>query len=169
MHAAKTILILEDNDERIAAFQKTVPALGEGFDLKVWRDAPSMCAECDAYFPRAAMISLDHDLNPMPGVITDPGTGLDVAQFLGDFLPACPVLIHTSNMDRVWSMHNELRFAGWIVDRVGPLGADWIEKSWLQRVRQLLAEHPSTWKTKLPADHIARVERSRLCLDALGW
>ncbi len=36
----KNILILEDNDERIAAFQKTVPALGEDFNLKVWRDAP---------------------------------------------------------------------------------------------------------------------------------
>jgi len=82
------------------------------------------------------LISLDHDLNPMPGVTTDPGTGLDVAQFLGDFLPVCLVLIHTSNMDRVWTMHNELRFAGWIVDRVGPIGTDWIETSWLRSVRK---------------------------------
>ena len=51
MPTTKTILILEDNDERIAAFHKTVPALGDGFELKVWRDAPSMCAECAAHFP----------------------------------------------------------------------------------------------------------------------
>ena len=163
-----SILILEDNDERITAFQRAVASLGSGFKLKIWRDAHSFCAECEGLFPSAVLISLDHDLNRMPGKTTDPGSGLDAAQCLGDFLPVCPVLIHSSNSDRVWSMHNELRFAGWIVDRVGPLGADWIEKSWLQRVRQLLAEHPSTWKTKLPADHIARVERSRLCLDALG-
>ncbi len=37
----KTILLLEDNDERIAAFQKTIAALGDGFHLKLWRDAPT--------------------------------------------------------------------------------------------------------------------------------
>jgi hypothetical protein len=36
--------------------------------------------------------------------------------------PACPVVIHSSNTDRAWSMHNELRFAGWHVERVGPMG-----------------------------------------------
>ncbi len=168
MPAIRTILILEDNGERIAAFQKTVAVLGDDFEPKVWRDARSMCAECAAYFSNAALISLDHDLNPMPGVTSDPGTGLDVAQFLGDFLPVCPVLIHTSNMDRLWTMHNELRFAGWIVDRVGPIGTDWIETSWLRSVRGLLAEHTNTWKADLPADHPARVERMKLSLDGLG-
>ena len=127
--------------------------------MKVWRDAHSMRAECAAHFPSAALISLDHDLNPMPGVTTDPGTGLDVAQFLGDFLPVCPVLIHRSNTDRVYSMHNELRFAGWMVDRVGPIGTDWIETSWLRSARRLLAEHSNTWKADLPTDHAVRVER----------
>src|SRR6266404_5365435 len=164
----KTILILEDNDERIAAFRRAVATLGDGFGLKAWRDAPSMIAECEAFFPTAALISLDHDLNPMPGATVDPGTGVDVARFLGDFLPVCPVLIHSSNTDRVYSMHNELRFAGWMVDRVGPLGTDWIETSWLRTARQLLSEHPNTWKTDLPGDHTARVERMKLSLDGLG-
>src|SRR4030095_14776087 len=108
----KTILILEDNEERIAAFQNAVANFGDGFELKVWPDAPSMRAECEAVFPTAVLISLDHDLNPMPGAKVDPGTGIDVARFLGDFMPVCPVLIHSSNTDRVYSMHNELRFAG---------------------------------------------------------
>ena len=164
----KTILILEDNDERIAAFQKAALALGDGFELKIWQDAPAMMAECEAFFPTTALISLDHDLNPLPGVTVDPGTGVDVARFLGDFMPVCPVLIHSSNTDRVYSMHNELRFAGWITDRVGPIGNDWIETFWLRSARQLLAEHPNTWKTKLPADHAARVERMKLSLDGLG-
>ncbi len=172
----KTILILEDNDERIAAFQKAVAALGDGFDLKVWRDAPSMRTECEAYFPTAALISLDHDLNPMPGATVDPGTGVDVARFLGDFMPVCPVLIHSSNTDRVYSMHNELRFAGWMVDRVGPLDADWIETSWLRRARELLAHQPNTWSANLPSDHTARVHLLDAALDELplamnvyGW
>jgi ADP-ribosylglycohydrolase len=164
----RTILILEDNDERIAAFQKTVAALGDGFELKIWRDAPSMIAACEAFFPTTALISLDHDLNPMPGATADPGTGVDVARFLGDFMPVCPVLIHSSNTDRVYSMHNELRFAGWMVDRVGPIGTDWIETSWLRCAQRLLAENGNTWKTKLPADHAGRVERMKLSLDGLG-
>ena len=35
----KTILILEDNENRIAGFQRAVAALGDGYDLKIWRDA----------------------------------------------------------------------------------------------------------------------------------
>lgn len=164
----KSILILEDNDERIAAFRQTVAAIGDGIDLKVWRDAPSMIAECEAFFTTAALISLDHDLNPMPGANVDPGTGVDVARFLGDFMPVCPVLIHSSNTDRVYSMHNELRFAGWTVDRVGPLGTDWIQTSWLRTAKRLLDASTSTWKAPLPTDHAARVERMKLSFDGLG-
>ena len=57
----KTILILEDNDERISAFQETVATLGADLELKVWYDAPSMIAEAEEFFPTAALISLDHD------------------------------------------------------------------------------------------------------------
>jgi len=46
----KTILILEDNDERIAGFQKAVAELNGRFELKIWRDAPSMIAECAVFF-----------------------------------------------------------------------------------------------------------------------
>jgi ADP-ribosylglycohydrolase len=168
MPAPRSILILEDSDDRIAGFKKTVAELGEPYDLKIWHDAPSMMAECEQFFPKAALISLDHDLNPQPGAVTDPGTGLDVAQFLADFLPVCPVLIHTSNTDRAYSMQNELRFANWMVNRVGPLGTDWIETTWTKRVRELLAEYPNTWKINLPSDHSARIERMRLSLEALG-
>ena len=164
----KTILILEDNDERIAAFQQTVTALGDGFEVKIWRDVPSMIAECEAFFPATVLISLDHDLNPAPGATADPGTGVDVARFLGDFMPVCPVLIHSTNTDRVYSMHNELRFAGWTVDRVGPLGTDWIQTSWLRNVKRLLEESSNTWKARLPTDHATRVERAKLSLDGLG-
>jgi ADP-ribosylglycohydrolase len=168
MPAARTILILEDNDERIAGFRNAVAALGPELDLKVWRDAHSMIAECEAFFPSAALISLDHDLNPAPGFIGDPGTGMVVARFLGDCLPVCPAVIHSSNTERVWSMHNDLRFGGWIVDQVGPLGTDWIGTSCLQRVRQILAKHTNTWNADLPTDHAERLERMRLSLDGLG-
>jgi len=164
----KTILILEDNDERIAAFQKMVAALDDGFELKVWRDAPSMVAECEAFFPTAALISLDHDLNLMPGTIADPGTGFDVARFLAECRPACPVIIHSTNADRAHSMHNELRFADWISERVGPIGTDWIETMWLSKAREFLAKYPNTWPARLPVNHDERMRRALLSLDGLS-
>jgi hypothetical protein len=143
MNSRKTILILEDNDERIAAFQKAVAALGSDFEVKIWRDAPSMIAECGQFLATAVLISLDHDLNPQPGSTCDPGTGLGVARFLAERRPACPVIIHTTNGDRGESMHNELRFAEWISQRVGPFGNDWIETIWINKAREFLALHPN--------------------------
>lgn len=168
MSALRTILILEDNEERIADFTKAVKELGDGYDVKFWRDAPSMCKECEAFFPTTALVSLDHDLNPAPGATVDPGTGLDVAKFLADFIPVCPVLLHSSNTDRVYSMHNEFRFAGWTTDHVGPIGNGWIATSWMPRARDLLSKYPNTWKADLPADHTARVERMLASLDGLS-
>jgi hypothetical protein len=63
----KSILILEDDAEPIAPFRRAIAALGDAYEAKIWRDAPSMCSECEAFFPSAALIALDHDLNPMPG------------------------------------------------------------------------------------------------------
>ena len=47
----KTILMLEDNADRIAGFHKAIAGLAGGFELKIWRDAPSMMAECAEFFP----------------------------------------------------------------------------------------------------------------------
>ena len=35
-------------------------------------------------------------------------------------------------------MHNEFRFAGWQVDRIGPLGDDWIHTLWQPKVCAML-------------------------------
>jgi ADP-ribosylglycohydrolase len=164
----KTILILEDNEARVGLLQHAIAQLGPGYALKVWSDAPSMCAECEAFFPTAALISLDHDLNPLPGAKIDPGTGVDVARFIGDFPPFCPVIVNSQNMERVWSMHNELRFAGWSVHQAGGMGTDWSEAAWLRCARELLENHSNTWQVVLPDDHADRVVRMQLSLDGLG-
>jgi ADP-ribosylglycohydrolase len=163
-----SILILEDNDERIAAFERAITSLPGQYELKIWRDAQSMTSDCEACFANAALISLDHDLNPAPGVTEDPGTGLDVAKFLAECRPVCPVIIHSTNTDRSWSMHNELRFADWIVDKVGPIGSDWIEKLWLPKAQELLTQHQNTWVGGLPSDHAVRMERALLSLNGLS-
>jgi hypothetical protein len=145
----KTILILEDSEDRIAGFRRAVADLDGGFELKIWRDAPSMIAECEPYFSSAVLISLDHDLQPQPGATNIPGTGMDVARFLADFLPVCPAVMHSSSTDRARLMQNELRLAGWVADRVGPLGTQWIGTAWTRRVRELISQYPNTWSANL--------------------
>ncbi|HAB16257.1 MAG TPA: ADP-ribosylglycohydrolase family protein [Verrucomicrobiota bacterium] len=164
-----TILILEDNEERIAAFRETVLSLRTDFHIRVWRDAPRFVAEAEDFFGRAALISLDHDLNPQPGVSTDPGTGMDAANFLADYLPVCPIIIHSSNTDRSWSMHNELRFAGWRPERVGPTDdCRWILGQWRRQAAQMLDTGGNWHSQRLPDDHRERLEQVWLSLNGVG-
>ena len=51
----------------------------------------------------------------------DPGTGLDVAEFLSLHAPMCPVILHTSKFEGRLSMHNKLGAGGWTVATVPPL------------------------------------------------
>jgi hypothetical protein len=136
--SCKLILILEDNEDRIKNFRFAVKSLGENLTLRIWFDAPTMIAEMSSVLNQACLISLDHDLNPQPDVRTDPGTGLEVAEFIAKHSPICPVLIHSTNHEKAWSMHNEFRFAGGQVDRVGPIGDDWVQCLWLPKVKALL-------------------------------
>lgn len=131
------ILILEDDDDRLVGFQSAAASLGGDFGVRAWRDAPTMIAECPAFFAKAGLISLDHDLEAM-AVNSDPGTGLDVAQFLCLHPPLCPVILHTSNFDGRLAMQNRLRASGWTVATVLPRKADWIQASWLPAARRLI-------------------------------
>jgi hypothetical protein len=135
------ILILEDNAKRIENFQRAAMQIQSRPVIKVWHDVQTMIAELKMFLSETALVSLDHDLNPQPGVERDPGTGLEVAKFMAKLPPACPVILHSSNFERVWSMHNELTHAGWQVERVGPIGQDWIKTSWLNKVQNLLPEN----------------------------
>jgi ADP-ribosylglycohydrolase len=164
----KTLLLLEDNAERITAFEAAVRELGGDWQVRVWRDAPTMVAECEDHFGATHLISLDHDLNPQPGATRDPGTGLEVAKLLASHFPFCPVIIHSTNADRAWSMHNELRFGGWTVDRFGPIGDDWFRKLWLPKARELLATSPRRDIFRIPVDHGERMQRALLSLEGLA-
>jgi len=48
----KSILILDDNEERIADFTKAVRQLGDGYEVKILRNAHSMCKESEPCFQR---------------------------------------------------------------------------------------------------------------------
>ncbi|RYD67427.1 MAG: hypothetical protein EOP84_30525 [Verrucomicrobiaceae bacterium] len=135
----KTILLLEDLEERVRAFEAAVATL-EDTRLVLWCDARVMIRDLPGLLPTASLISLDHDLLPQRGIPANPGSGLDVCEFLAKRKPECPVLLHTANYIKVWPMMNELSFAGWDIHRTPPVGMQesWIETVWLPRVRMLL-------------------------------
>ena len=133
------ILILEDNRDRIAAFQSVVAEL-PGCELVVWRNAPGMIKELSLHLPSASLISLDHDLVQDAGD-PDPGDGLQVAEAIATYAPTCPIILHSTNVNRVYSMIRELADGGWIPLRVAPvgMGENWILSTWLPKVKSLLA------------------------------
>ncbi len=160
---------MEDNEDRIRAFEKAIAAIDGNLELKVWRNAPAMLAECEAFLNDAGLISLDHDLNPLPGETADPGDGMVVARFFSQFPQMCPIILHSSNYERMWSMHNELHFAGWEIERVGPIGDDWIWNFWLPKAKELLtATNKYSGRINKPQDHVERMARVKLSLDGLS-
>jgi FixJ family two-component response regulator len=133
----KNILILEDDKDRIREFKCAIASFGN-FDLYLWRNSRQMINQFLPLLSSCCLISLDHDLNPLPGVAEDPGTGLEVSEFLSHQKPICPIIIHTSNIERRWSMFNELRLGKWEIEIVAPLAENWIQNSWLPTARTLL-------------------------------
>jgi ADP-ribosylglycohydrolase len=172
---SEVILILEDNDERIAAFRAAVTQLEPEAELRIWREAHTFVAEAGSFLHRSVLISLDHDLNRMAGATRDPGDGLEVASWLAQQKPVCPVIVHSTNHERVESMINELRFGGWPWERVAPHGKTWIEQSWrpkaealIAALRQLHPEGATGICAGLPPDHAARMERASLAFEGLS-
>jgi FixJ family two-component response regulator len=133
-----TILILEDDGERIAAFRNAVASLGPQYSLRLWHEAPAMICECPALFSDTCLISLDYQLMRMPGAKGHPGNGMDVAAFLCNQKPVCPVIIHTSAYGRRASMFNALSFAKWDAHIVAPLSPFWIRDAWTPMAKRLL-------------------------------
>lgn len=168
----RTIILLEDNPERVRQFESAVAGLDEGYRLRVWRDAARMMGECHADLADVALISLDHDLNKEKDDSPDPGDGVQVAEFLARLPKLCPVILHTSNSERVWSMHNAFRFGGWQTEQVMPFGDDWIIRNWLPKARTLLeqasAPENGFYRPELLMDHAERLSRARLSLTGLA-
>lgn len=66
-------------------------------------------------------------------------------------------------------MYNELRFAGWKADRVGPIGDGWVHKLWLPKAREMVANAGAKKICfKKSADHDMRTERALVSLEGLA-
>lgn len=134
---AGLILILEDNPERRQGFEAVLGELVPECEIRVWSNARTMVGALEDCLPQARLISLDHDLNEVAAEL-DAGDGLIVAEYLSRKTPVCPVVVHSSNYERSLSMVNEMTYAGWGVERVGPVCPDWISTLWQPMVSRLL-------------------------------
>jgi hypothetical protein len=131
------LLLLEDNAERLDRFAAVVRSLDPELPVHVWRDAHAMIREAGPLLPAAALLSLDHDLEPEPGG-PDPGDGYLVALWLTGQPVVRPVIVHSSNSERSAWMAGAFDLAGWRHWRVAPLGDDWVESDWRRVARRLL-------------------------------
>lgn len=132
-----TILLLEDDVERIHRFASTAALLAPPHEVRVWADAFTMMEEVREFVVTASLISLDHDLETLPGS-RDPGDGLLIARFLASQPIVRPVIVHSSNAERARMMMGEFELAGWPQERVLPIGVDWIERDWRRAVERLI-------------------------------
>ncbi|MCB9855766.1 MAG: hypothetical protein H6818_08760 [Phycisphaerales bacterium] len=129
---ARTILILEDDDDRRQRFAQVAAALGCASHF--WYDAHAMIAEFDVMRSECAAVSLDCDLIPPDGSEAW-GDGILVAEYLATVTPVAPVIVHSTNRDGSRRMMALLGDAGWAVHRVAPIGDDWIEQDWRMEVQ----------------------------------
>lgn len=125
------LLLLEDDGDRLARFEATWQRIAPNQPIKFWRDAHVMMREAGPWLRSATLISLDHDLEPLPGE-PDPGDGVMVAKWLVEQTYTVPIIIHSSNSERVRWMMSEFDLANRRHWRAVPFSDDWIEEHWRQ-------------------------------------
>jgi hypothetical protein len=134
----RLLLVLDDDRNRLRGFDEIFPQLGKDWAIKAWRDAPGMIAEIDRHLSEAGLISLDHDLYRDADADPDPGSGRMVADHLSRCKPVCAAIVHSTNTDAAWGMHNALRAGGWTVELVPHLNQPaWIVELWFPAALRL--------------------------------
>jgi hypothetical protein len=114
-------------------------------ELLIFDNAPDAIAFLNVHGTQTLLISLDHDLGPAhqrDGQPFDPGDGRDVAAFLANCKPSCPIIVHSANYQMAPVMIEMLREAGWFAGIVTPysqLALAWIEGEWRTEIEWLIA------------------------------
>ena len=132
--------MLEDDLERIRRFRSIIARHHPTATLNISRTAQAFI---DAYLGLTDipdLICLDHDLFTDTPDEPDPGDGRDVSNFLITQPPNSPVMIHSTNTNAAYSMMYSMRDAGWTVNRLSPIGEDWIESYWYPVASEFAAQ-----------------------------
>ena len=112
------VAILEDQAPRAEAMCAEIQRRAPHLQTVVFDNAPDMIFWLPDHVAALALVSLDHDLGPnreRDGRSFDPATGRVVATVLANLTPACPVIIHSENVDAALAA----------VDLVDRLGVSW--------------------------------------------
>ena len=137
---ARKIAILEDNVDRQAVMRRCLADRFYTFDAHFFDEASEMIRFLDQHLTETLVISLDNDLELKPGPggrMIDPGSGVDVAEYLAGKPAVCPVVIHTTNTEAAEAMTTALDAAGWRTRRVVPFDdMNWIESGWFFAMRR---------------------------------
>ncbi|QEG01424.1 hypothetical protein Mal15_55000 [Stieleria maiorica] len=133
--------MLEDDLDRISRFRAVLALYHPEATLGVYRSAPDFIAGYSSLDRIPDLVCLDHDLFADSPDDPDPGDGRDVAAFLVTRQPIAPALIHSTNAVAADSMLYSMRDASWNVERIAPLGEDWIESYWFPTAREMVAAH----------------------------
>jgi CheY-like chemotaxis protein len=117
------IAILEDNAERREAMHRCLQDRFYQFEIAFFEAPSEMIPYLTTHWHDMAVIGLDHDIElklTPDGRALDLGTGRDVAEFLAQRAPICPVVIHTTNSAAAIGMEMLLGEAKWKTYRVVP-------------------------------------------------
>ncbi len=140
------LVMLEDDLDRIRRFRAIIAAEHPAARLDVYRTAPAFIAAYPSLDLTPCLICLDHDLFVDSPDDPDPGDGRDVSTFLTTQAAICPALIHSTNAVAADSMLFSMRDAGWTVDRIAPIGDDWIESYWYPVAREIISQNNGNGK-----------------------
>ena len=136
------ILILEDNGDRQRVMRDCLEDRFAQYSICFFATAVEMLWYLQSHLEESLMISLDHDLELVPGAdnrVFEPGTGRDIADYLASQPAVCPVVIHSTNSRAADGMEQILRDAGWQTSRVTPYGdLEWIPEVWFRTIRDAI-------------------------------
>lgn len=135
------ILILEDDLDRRGAMLDRLADRFPFYRVQVFDAVAPMIGRLESEgLDDVILMSLDHDLNLLPGADgkwIDPGTGLELAEWLARQSPVCPVIVHTTNTEGGTQMQRVLRKSGWRTSRIIPFDdLTWIDEVWIPVVRR---------------------------------
>lgn len=150
-HMAMKIAILEDNADRQTVMRRCIADRFYTFDAHFFDEAAEMIRFLEQHLAETVVISLDNDLELKPGPrgrMIDPGSGVEVAEYLARREPVCPVIVHTTNTGAAETTKSVLEAAGWRTRRVIPFDdTAWIESAWFFAMRRAIVG-PTKRKTK---------------------
>jgi hypothetical protein len=151
---AMRIAVLEDNADRVRSMRACLADRFPMYELHFFGSARGMIEFLERHLSETLVVALDHDLeleSAPNGSLVDPGTGRDVANFLAEQPPVCPIILHSTNTAAMAGMELVLKDAGWQTVRVVPFDdLSWIPTDWLRAMRRAIVGPVRTEPDAMP-------------------